>query len=279
MSTARRVWIVGPVAWDTVVYVDRYPVPGRFTQSRTTVERAGGTAANVARALATTGVETGFVTTIGDDAIGRQLESALSASRIAHLVLNRTPGASRHVMVLVDGDGDRTIVGLSPDTIHHITARDAPLAPGDVVAFVVWDDHFLPDLDLARSRGCTTLVGLAALDNPAVSADIAFGSRSDVIGEADPARHLNRFGRIVVTSGQQGARQVDGNGELHQPAFPTTPVDTTGAGDAFLAGYLAAYARGSVDGREALLAGSRWAAITVSREGSVPPDWSDAEAP
>ena len=44
MSDARRVWIVGPVAWDTVVYVDHYPTPGRFTQCRKTIERPGGSA-------------------------------------------------------------------------------------------------------------------------------------------------------------------------------------------------------------------------------------------
>jgi sugar/nucleoside kinase (ribokinase family) len=264
MSDARRVWVVGPVAWDTVAYVDHYPVRGRFTQCRNTIERPGGSAGNVAQALATAGIETGFVTTVGDDAIGKQLQSTLAASRIAQLVVNRTPGDSRHVLVLVDGHGDRTIVGLSPDTMHHITARDAPLEPGDVVVFVVWSDHFLPDLDRARARGCTTIVGLGALDNPAVTADIAFGSRSDLVGEVDPAHHLRRFGRIVVTSGPEGALQIDGTGELRQPAFPTAVVDPTGAGDAFLAGYLAMYARGFVDGSQALDAGARWAALTIS---------------
>ena len=144
----------------------------------------------------------------------------------------------------------------------------------------MWSDHFVTDLDQARTRGCTTVVGLAALDNPAVTADIAFGSRADVIGEVDPADHLTRFGRIVVTAGPEGALQVDGNGELRQSAIPATVVDTTGAGDAFLAGYLAMYARGSVDGPQALDAGARWAALTISHEGSVPPDWGQvATAP
>jgi ribokinase len=275
MSDARRVWIVGPIAWDTVVYVDQYPTSGRFTQSRKTIERPGGSAANVAQALATAGIETGFVTTIGDDAIGQQLHSTLAASRIAHLVVHRAPGESDHVLVLVDDDGERTILGLSPRTMHHITSRDAPLEPGDIVVFVVWSDHFLADLDHVRAHGCTTVVGLGALDNPAVTADIAFGSRSDVIGEVEPTRHLTRFGRIVVTSGPEGALQIDGNGELRQSAFPTAVVDTTGAGDAFLAGYLAMYARGFEDGMEALDAGARWAARTVSHEGSIPPEWGD----
>lgn len=278
MSDARRVWIVGPIAWDTVVYVGAYPTRGRFTQCRNTIERPGGSAGNVAQALATAGIETGFVTTFGDDAIGRQLQSTLAASRITHLVANRTPEESNHVLVLVEDDGERTILGLSPGTMHHIRPRDAPLEPGDIVVFVVWDDLFLDDLNHARARGCTTVVGLAALDNPVVTADIAFGSSSDVMRKVDPAHHLTRFARIVVTSGPEGARQLDGNGELRQPAVPTVVVDTTGAGDAFLAGYLAMYARGYVDGPEALDAGARWAALTVSHEGSIPPDWGRVTA-
>lgn len=278
MSDARRVWIVGPIAWDTVVYVDQYPIRGRFAQCRNKVERPGGSAGNVAQALATTGIETGFVTTIGDDAIGQRLQSTLAASRIAHLVVNRTMDESNHVLVLVDDDGERTILGLSPNTMRHITPRDAPLERGDIVVFVVWSDHFLTDLDHARARGCTTVVGLAALNNPAVTADIAFGSRADVIDEVDPADHLTRFGRIVVTSGPEGAVQLDGNSELRRSAIPTAVVDTTGAGDAFLAGYLAMYARGSVDGVQALDAGARWAALTVAHEGSIPPDWSHVVA-
>jgi sugar/nucleoside kinase (ribokinase family) len=159
--------------------------------------------------------------------------------------------------------------------MHHITAQDAPLEPGDIVVFVVWSNHFLPDLDRARARGCTTVVGLTALENPSVTADIAFGSRSDLIGDVDPKDHLTRFGRIVMTSGSKGAVQMDGQRELRQPAIPTDVVDTTGAGDAFLAGYLAMYARGFVDGPEALDAGARWAALMVSHQGSIPPDWSE----
>ena len=273
MSVPRRVWIVGPVAWDTVAHVDQFPVRGRFTQCRNTIERPGGTAANVAQALATAGIETGFVTTVGDDAIGRRLRATLTASRITHLVVHGTPDESRHVLVLVDDDGDRTILGLSPDTIGRITCRDAPLERGDIVVFVVWSDHFLPDLDRARAHGCTTVVGLGALDNPAVTADVAFGSRADATGDVDPADHLGRFGRIVVTAGSEGALQLDAGGELRQGAIPATVVDPTGAGDAFLAGYLAMYARGLKDGQQALEAGARWAALTVSHEGSIPPEW------
>jgi len=273
-GSTRRVWIVGPVAWDTVVYLPQLPAPGRFTQGERTLERPGGTAGNVALALATTGVETGFIGCLGEDDHGRRLHQTLQSGGLRRLAITWVPGHTHHVLILVDRTGERTMVGLAPHHLAEVTLDGADLAPGDIVVFVVWDDGLLAQLELAKAKGCTTIVGLAAIACPAASADIAFGSRSDLSGDLDPSSHLDRFPRIVITQGSDGAVQVEAGRTLHQPAFPADVVDTTGAGDAFLAGYLALYARGLTDGTDALEAGARWAALTVSVESSVPPAWS-----
>ena len=77
----RRVWIVGPIAWDTVIYIDEYPEAGGFSQCKERIDRPGGTAGNVAIALATTGVETGFVTYLGNDEYGAKLLGMLKQSQ------------------------------------------------------------------------------------------------------------------------------------------------------------------------------------------------------
>jgi sugar/nucleoside kinase (ribokinase family) len=63
----KRVWVQGPIAIDTVVYLEKFPTPGTFMNSTKTVERTGGTSANVALGLSTTKVETNFVGYLGDD--------------------------------------------------------------------------------------------------------------------------------------------------------------------------------------------------------------------
>jgi ribokinase len=269
-----RLWVVGVMAWDTVLHVDSFPVPGGFTPKLRRLERAGGSAANVAQAVATADLETGFVTVLGRDAVGAQLHQTLRTSELSHLHIRWVDGESNHSLVLVDREGDRTVIALAGDELDSIHLDEVPLDAGDIVVFVVWDTSFLPDLERAIAAGCTTIVGLGALlDDRVRHADIAFGSHVDVPPGTHPSDHLYRFDRIVMTNGADGARQYSAEGVIHQPAYPAEVVDTTGAGDAFLAGYLATYAHGLRGGEEALRNGARWASVMVSMRASVPPPW------
>jgi len=270
----RRIWVVGAIAWDTVLHVTAYPAPGSYTKGSRRRERPGGSAANVAQAVATAGLEVGFVTVLGRDDRGAVLHETLRQSDLEHLHIRWVEGETNHVLVMVDDDGDRTIVGLAGDGLDTIHLDDVPLAAGDIVVFVVWDESLRGDLEIAAAAGCVTVVGLGALEDPQVAhAHIAFGSHVDISAGTDPRRHLHRFDRIVRTSGADGAWQYTADGVLHQPALLTEVVDTTGAGDAFLAGYLSVYAHGLTDGRAALEAGARWAALMVQLEASIPPPW------
>ncbi len=274
----RRVWVVGAIAWDTVLHIDAYPAPGTYTQGRNRRERPGGSAANVAQGVATSGLEVGFVTVLGRDDLGEVLHETLRRSDLQHLHIRWVDGETNHVLVLVDGAGDRTILGLAGDGLDTIHLDGVPLEPGDIVVFVVWNANLRADLEIAAAAGCITVVGLGALEDPHVAhADIAFGSHVDIAPGTDPRLHLDRFKRIVRTGGADGARQYTTDEVLHQPALLADVVDTTGAGDAFLAGYLSVYAHGLTDGRAALEAGARWAGLMVQLETSIPPHWRTVE--
>ena len=92
--------------------------------------------------------------------------------------------------------------------------------------------------------------------------------------ERDPesaARALAaRFSEVVVTLGADGALWTDGCRSVHRDAVPVEAVvDSTGAGDAFAAGLLAARLEGAAP-EEALAAGARLAAEAVGRPGGRP---------
>jgi sugar/nucleoside kinase (ribokinase family) len=75
---------------------------------------------------------------------------------------------------------------------------------------------------------------------------------------------------VIVTRGSDGAEWISAGSEpLFVPSFPVTPIDTTGAGDAFWSGFLCAY----LDGHHlyhCALAGRRMAEIKLQHFGPLP---------
>ena len=146
-------------------------------------------------------------------------------------------------------------------------------------------------LALARERGMTVSVDPSSAAPLAAAPDflgwvegiallLPNADEARVLsGEADPeraARALAAGGReVVVTLGADGALWTDGERVLRAPAAAAEVVDTTGAGDAFAAGLLAARADGA-DPAEQLAAGCALAARAVGVPGARPRkiDWS-----
>ena len=272
-----RVWIVGPIAWDSVYYLENLPRAGEFAQSSRNVERPGGTAANSAIAIATTGIETGFVGYVGDDSLSEKLMSTLDKSEIMNLHIQTLSGAPSHVAIFIDQAGERTIIGLSEDRLEVVTLADVNLQSGDIVVFQLWREHFRKDLAMAKSAGCVTVVGIEALSTD-ISADIVIGSESDTLQESEIPRYLDRFERIVITRGADGASEYSHSGEVTKEALKVVAIDATGAGDSFLAGYVTALAQGKVSGEERLNLGTIWASLAVQVESSIPPHFSEVNA-
>jgi 1-phosphofructokinase len=71
---------------------------------------------------------------------------------------------------------------------------------------------------------------------------------------------------VLVSLGRDGAVLVDGNGALHGRTAAVTAINTVGAGDAFLAGYLAADANPAPD---RLASALRWGATAVQHQGTL----------
>ena len=268
---AKKVWVQGPIALDTVVYLSNFPTPGSFMNSLRTEERTGGTSANVALGLCTASVETGFVSYLGNDEIGKQLLKVLEQSQIKDLVITHFDDETNHALVLVDEKSERTIISMTTPHLRELRMDDVAFKTSDVVAFILWREEFLVDLQRAQAAGCFTVVGAGALaDSSVTHADLAIGSRNDFPAAINPLDHLNRFASIVLTDGMQGAVLYSGGNEIRQPSYNVEVKDTTGAGDAFIAGYLAGIAH-ELTPTQSLAIAAKWAASAVQSESSVPP--------
>jgi sugar/nucleoside kinase (ribokinase family) len=268
---SKRVWVQGPIAIDTVVYVEKFPTPGTFMNSTRTVERTGGTSANVALGLCTTGVETNFVGYLGNDDNGKKLREVLDKSEIKHSIITEIDGPTSNALILIDDKAERTIISMTKPYLRELRMDNVPFSKGDVVAIILWREEFLSDLQRAESSGCLTVVGAAALVDANVShAHLAIGSVSDIPSGVNPEDHLDRFDEIVLTDGLNGARYYSKKQKLQQSALKVDAIDVTGAGDAFISGYLAALAN-DLEPAQCLLIGAQWAASSVQVNSSIPP--------
>ena len=106
-----------------------------------------------------------------------------------------------------------------------------------------------------------------------------------VCSEADAARaadwfHEHGIGEVIITMADRGACLSSASGKREfVPAFSVEAVDTTGAGDAFCGGLLAAVSEGK-DWKDAVVFASATAALSVQKIGTAPsmPDRREIEA-
>ena len=269
------------------------PAPGsdRPAAIRT---RGGGAGANVAAHLARQGVPVALAGCIGDDAAAPGLAAELSAAGV-QLLLRTVPGAATGTIVsLVEPGGQRSMLAdrganlrLRPDDVpppvrggHLHLSGYTLLDPGPRAAG-------LAALHAAADAGCTVSLDPAStgpLTAYGVDRWLADTARATVLlPNEDEARLLSgcadaeaaaralaaRHPVVAVSLGADGALWASGEVLVHRPAQPTDVVDTTGAGDAFAAGLLAAWLPDPhVDPADALDVGLAWAAEVVRRPGA-----------
>jgi len=274
-----RVVAAGHVNWDVTLRVESLPAPdgeARITSQR---RSGGGSAANVASALAGYGVEVGLIGSVGDDEPGFLASRELETDGVDVTALSTVRNAETTVKYLiVDGSGQVMVLG-------NDGANEA-IDPEDVdPEFVRAADHLhltsqRPDVaehlvDIAREAGISVSFDpgrrLADRDFGAVrdAADVLFlndREASVALGGRSPDSLVAGTDRIVVVKhGAEGATVHTSAGTIDHPGYGVDQVDTTGAGDAFAAGFLAVMT-GAWDEHptESILAGDRERALAVA---------------
>ncbi|SRR6266568_3108541 len=268
-------WVVGPIAWDRVLRVPQLPPSGGFVQASEISERPGGSGANTAIALASTGAAVNMVGYVGDDEPGARLRALLEAAGVDVRFVHTRSGHTSEVVILVEPSGERAMIGVRPDLLHTVPVPVSEVGSGDVVYFAAWHDEFLPAMTkLADSAVIVATVPPPPLA-PALPATYVLGSEMQY-GQREPADGLfsvgGRLRAVVVTRGAEGVVVYDRDGPAAYPAQEVRPVDTTGAGDAFAAGFLRQVAAAGTF-TEAATAGIAWASATVQSAASIPPPW------
>lgn len=237
----------------------------------------GGAPANVAVGIARLGGKSAFIGRVGDDPFGRFMAKTLADERVnvTHMRLDPAHRTST-VVVDLDDHGERSFtfmvrpsadlflepadlptfsagewlhvcsIALSAEPSRSATfqAMDAIRKAGGNVSF---DPNIRPDLwpDENALRRC--------LEQALQSADVVKLSVEELAfltGDADVREGLNTLMQrcparlVLVTQGKEGVIAWHQGAVKHYPATPVQCVDTTGAGDAFVAGLLYGLAAG-----------------------------------
>jgi ribokinase len=268
-------WIIGPIAWDNVAHVPHLPERGGFVQADTLTGRPGGAGANVALALASTGVHVHMTGYAGADEPGDNMRAVLTDGGIDITHVQRVAGRTSEVLIMIEPDGERTMIGLHPDLLHTVTIPAEAIQPGDIAYFAAWREEFLPEMGQIEDNGALVIT----VPNPhmpaVIPASYLVGSHAQYDGQ-DPAHYLAqpsaRLRAAAVTRAAEGAVLYQPGSVQSFPARQVTAVDTTGAGDAFASGFIHQIASGGTPA-EAITAAIDWSAAAVQEPGSIPPPW------
>jgi len=274
--------------------VERLPSSGETLLAHGYRVDFGGKGSNQAVGCARLGAQATFVGKIGNDSFADMALGMYRDEGLNVRWLRRTGEAPTGVgFILVEGASGKNCIALAPGANDLLTSADI-LECCEAIdsARVVLTQLEIPvqaaEAALARGRASSAITILnPAPVRPLSSSvlelvDVLTPNETEALvlcgcdpnGAAEPkelGEELIRRGarQVVVTLGEKGALIVTSSSLIHVPAIKVTPVDTTGAGDAFNAGLALALSCGAE-----LEAAVRFAVVTgglaVTKEGVVP---------
>ncbi len=295
-----RVVVLGDLTADVVLAPDRPLVRATDVPGRVAI-RQGGSAANTARWLARLGARSTLVCAIGRDAVGRALVAALQADGVIVRAIHVAGARTGRIGILVTPDGERSFVAdrgaaqlMRPEDVRPawLERADAVHLPAYSLLGAPLGEAGLAAIRLGRAVDALVCVDLAsAVPLMAGGRDAAFAllgraapdllfatedEAASLLGRRDPAGLLRVAPVVVVKRGSRGATVLAREGVLRFDVAtrPIAAADTTGAGDAFDAGFLmgwlsarAAGSRTAVALRRGASTGNRAAArhLTATR--------------
>ncbi len=289
-----RILCVGLTVWDISIK----PVNERsLEQDTSTAEfiklNGGGDAYNVAVNLAALGINAALLSKVGEDELGAFLIQSAQESGVDVSLLKRIPLPTSASAVLIRESGERSFISYK-GACHALSEKDIP---NDVLScyglLYVGSAFDLPSLDgdgmarlfaRAKKLGLVTALDttaepcrsdMATFANVLKNVDLFMPSEREAValtGECATDKAADIFHTcgpktVVIKLGARGCLLSKDGGKTILPPYNAKIVDSTGAGDAFVAGFLAALSRG-MPLSDCARIGNAAGAVCVSRVGA-----------
>lgn len=232
----------------------------KYQANTETTQAPGGANCNTMRAIALLGGQSGFIGKVGDDNLGEFYEEALLKAGVASYLI-KTEGPSGACTVFISPDGERTMgtfLGpaptISPDEITEDVLRGYDCI--HIEGYLIVNEELVREtmkkakrlglkvaLDLANYNIVNAYKGLLEEVIPQY-VDILFANASEAeaftgLPAQEAVKALEKQVHVaLVTLGKDGSLIGSEGKFYHVDAEGGKPVDTTGAGDNFAAGFL-----------------------------------------
>ncbi|WP_242497349.1 carbohydrate kinase family protein [Nocardioides oleivorans] len=286
--------VVGGTNMDVVARTTAPLVPATSNPGRTRIS-PGGVGRNIAACLGLLGVPVRLVSAVGDDAFGDEALRVTAACGADVSAVRRAPGRTGTYTAVLDERGelvsavsDMAIIDeLELDTLHlddaALVVVDGNLSRGQVekvlaaAAGAEVPVAFEP-VSVAKAGRLHDLVRGLFLVTPNSDEVSALTGRFRDPWSGIHDLHARGIEHVWLREGVRGSYVCStARPTFHLPAIPVEVVDVTGAGDAMLAAWIAAWLRGA-DPVEAARDGHRAAAATITSPDTVRADLAEAMA-
>ncbi|MEX2500848.1 MAG: ribokinase [Trueperaceae bacterium] len=290
--------VVGSVNLDLVVRVARLPDAGETVIAADYAEHPGGKGANQAVAAARAGGRVKMVARIGRDEVGRRLRDGLARDGVDVREVRSVEAPTGRAWIEVDTSGTNRIV-VVPGANGAWGADDLPdrlAGEGDVVLLQREVPNAVLTAAVTASAGAGARVIVNLAPSGGIDAEVLRKVAVLVLNEFEAADLLTADGgdatvalervrsvperaaaqlvergpsEVVITLGAEGAVHAGASGTGLVAGVPATPVDTTGAGDAFV-GALACRWHDGAKLAEAVRFGCAAGALATETRGAQP---------
>ena len=240
----------------------------------------GGAAANFSVGMARLGVNCGILGCVGDDDFGRRALEELEREGISTECVTRIAGGrTGAVCVMVEEAGTRRMIAYrgANGRIEEHLRKKLPECHSKIIQLCNVNRKVLRTaLELGKGAIISLDPGGAAAEiKPEDLAGVDFIFLNDLECKMITGKPMKdgmkllaqNVPTVVVKQGSEGATMLDAGVEIKAYALKVDVLDTTGAGDAFDAGFIAAISKGLTK-REALSLGIAVAALKIQKKGA-----------